>query len=57
MESARKEFHEYFGTDNKEKEEQYVWNHLKRELEQGFQSLELKLNTIPSSKFNCSTNQ
>lgn len=50
MESARKEFHEYFGTDNKEKEEQYVWNHLKRELEQGFQSLELKLNTIPSSR-------
>lgn len=30
--------------------EGYAWHMLKRELEQGFQSLELKLNTVPSSR-------
>ena len=28
----------------------YAWDHLIRELEQGFQSLELKLNTVPCSR-------
>lgn len=28
----------------------YAWDHLTRELEQGFQSLELKLNTVPCSR-------
>ena len=33
-----------------ELEKAYAWHKLTRELEQGFQSLELKLNTVPSSR-------
>ena len=49
LENAKKEAIEYFGT-NPSNNSRFVWNRLKRELEQGFQSLELKLNTVPSSR-------
>lgn len=49
MNSARAEFDEFVkGTD--EQRERFAWHKLERELEQGFQSLELKLNTVPSSR-------
>ena len=48
--SARKEFDEFMGGTD-EQRERYAWHKLERELEQGFQSLELKLNTVPSSRF------
>ena len=49
MNNARAEFDEFVkGTD--EQRERFAWHKLERELEQGFQSLELKLNTVPSSK-------
>lgn len=37
-------------TDDEEDAEYFAWSTLKRELEQGFQSLELKLNTVPCSR-------
>ena len=49
MNNARAEFDEFVkGTD--EQRERFAWHKLERELEQGFQSLELKLNTVPSSR-------
>lgn len=49
MSSARKEFDDFMGGTD-EQRERYAWHKLERELEQGFQSLELKLNTVPSSR-------
>ena len=49
LQHAREEFDDFMdGTD--EQREKYAWHKLERELEQGFQSLELKLNTVPSSR-------
>ncbi len=45
LQHAREEFDDFMdGTD--EQREKYAWHKLERELEQGFQSLELKLNTV-----------
>lgn len=49
MENARAEF-DSFMEGTAEQREKYAWHKLERELEQGFQSLELKLNTVPSSR-------
>lgn len=46
LESARKEFEEFAEGCTNEEKERYAWHKLERELEQGFQSLELKLNTV-----------
>lgn len=53
LETARKEFDEWFSSTESPdtiKREEYAWKKLNRELEQGFQSLELKLNTVCSSR-------
>lgn len=47
--NARKEVME-LGIEDEEKIEAFAWKRLKRELEQGIQSLEVKLNTINSSR-------
>lgn len=49
MENARAEF-DSFMEGTAEQREKFAWHKLERELEQGFQSLELKLNTVPSSR-------
>lgn len=49
IENAKREATEYFEI-SPANNSRFVWNRLKRELEQGFQSLELKLNTVPSSR-------
>lgn len=50
LRAAEEEYDEYFDGGNTEKREEYAWKRLTRELEQGFQSLELKLNTVCSSR-------
>lgn len=59
LETARKEFDEWFSSSpatteqNTNKREEYAWKKLNRELEQGFQSLELKLNTVDNEYVPC----
>ena len=48
MKTARETYKKYFWDDTQC--EGFVWETLKRELTQGFQSLELKVNTIPCSR-------
>lgn len=50
LENARAEFDTWFDGADTEKREAYAEKKLRRELEQGFQSLELKLNTVCSSR-------
>ena len=53
LDNATEGINKYFvGTDAEYEMDldQYAWDVLKRELEQGFQSLELKLNTVPCSR-------
>ena len=49
LDNARKTYDEFFGDGDNEKREKFAWHTLKRELEQGTQSLELKLNTVNRS--------
>lgn len=50
LERAKRDYRNLVDTDDIVGEEAYANKVLKRELEQGFQALELKLNTIPSSR-------
>lgn len=52
LKTYRSAFRKYFGTCKLENDESeaMAWGDLRRELEQGFQSLELKLNTVPCSR-------
>ena len=46
LENAKSDFDTYMSGGTEEQRESYAWHKLERELEQGFQSLELKLNTV-----------
>lgn len=50
LNTARAEFDQWFDGSDTAKREAYAEKKLRRELEQGFQSLELKLNTVCSSR-------
>lgn len=50
LERARNEYDEFAGVVDEQKREQFAWKRLTRELQQGFQGLELKLNTVPCSR-------
>lgn len=50
LEKARQEYDEFISDNDETKREQFANKRLMRELEQGFQGLELKLNTVPCSR-------
>lgn len=50
LEKARQEYDEFISDNDETKREQFAYKRLMRELEQGFQGLELKLNTVPCSR-------
>ena len=50
LETARKEYDEFIGDNDEQNREKFAWKRLTRELTQGFQGLELKLNTVPCSR-------
>ncbi len=50
LQRARDEYEEFTSDVDEEKREQFAWKRLTRELQQGLQGLELKLNTVPCSR-------
>lgn len=51
LDAARKEYDDVVeGNGTEQKKEAFAWKRLRRQLEQGFQGLELKLNTVPCSR-------
>lgn len=50
LDTARDEYDQFVGDNDNDKREAFAWKRLTRELTQGLQGFELKLNTVPCSR-------